>query len=404
LRILILVNWYPPEIRSASHLFGELAEGLARRGHQVTVVTRRADERVSGATPRQRRSTERGVTVIRVARLEGPRTSRLVRTLEQFIHPAGLFIGALRWAGRADVVLAYSPPLPLGLAVAGLARRWRARAVFNVQDLYPQGAIDLGLLRNPLAIRAARWLERLCYRWADALVVHSQGNRDHVVATGVSPDKVEVIANWADLDVLAPGERMNAFRRSLGLRDDVFLVSYAGIIGFAQDLDTVVRAAERLREERRIHFLLVGDGSLKPALERQVTASRLGNVTLMGLQPVEVYGDILRASDACLVTLRHDVRTPVVPAKLVSIMAVGRPVVATSHPAGDVPRIVREAECGVHVDGGNAEALASAILRIAGDPMLAEAFGRNGRAYAEKHFSRDTGIMSYERLMLSLAG
>jgi glycosyltransferase involved in cell wall biosynthesis len=404
LRILILINWYPPEIRSASHLFGELAEGLSARGHQVTVVTRWPDERTPGWTPRPRRSVERGVTVIRVARREGPRTWRLVRMLEQFVHPAALFAGALRWAGPADVVLAYSPPLPLGLAVGGLARRWGGKGILNVQDLYPQGAIDLGLLRNPLAIRLARQLERACYESVDALVVHSEGNREYVVGTGVPLEKVSVIPNWADLAALAPGERLNAFRRSLGLADDIFLVSYAGVIGFAQDLDTVVRAAERLRDEHRIHFLLVGDGSLKPALERHVAAARLRNVTLMGLQPVEVYGDILRASDACLVTLRPDVRTPVVPAKLVSIMAVGRPVVATSHPGGDVPRIVAEAECGVHVAGGDAGGLAAAILRMSRQPALAAACGRNGRAYAEKHFSRETGVTAYEQLMRALAG
>ena len=178
-----------------------------------------------------------------------------------------------------------------------------------------------------------------------------------------------------------------AFAREHGLGNK-FVVSFAGVMGFGQGLETVLGAAEFLSDQHDIQFLMVGDGSLKEMLVKQVRDREIGNVQFLPMQPREEYTNVLAASDACLVILDANVKTPVVPAKLLSIMASGRPVVGSLPQGGDTPRIIDDAQCGVHVPGGGPQALAGAILELYQQPEKRDAFGHNGRAYAEAHFSR----------------
>ena len=405
MKVLLLTNYWPPEIGAASHLYYELSRELARRGHLVTVLTGFPRYNVRDI-PRQHRGKltlwedEDAVRVRRVRTLPLPQRFRVTRCIDHFL--LALTYGAAGLAmERPDVLLTYSPPLPMGLAAGLLKRRCRCPFVLNVQDIFPQSAIDLGVLKHPLLVGFFEWFEKRVYSLADHITVHSEGNREDVVGKVGATAKVSVVPNWIDTDFIQPGPRHNGFRRDLGLSEE-FVVSFAGTMGYSQDLDTVLLAADRLRNETGIVFLLVGDGVEAARLKKMAGQMNLPNVRWVPMQPRERYPSILEASDASLVTLHEAVRTPVVPSKLLSIMAAARPALLSVPLEGDAPQIVASAECGLCVPPGQPEALAEAVFTLHRDRGLADRLGRNGRGYVEAHLSVRSAASRYESLFHDL--
>lgn len=405
-RILLLTAYFPPDTGSAAHLFADLGAGLAASGHQVTVVTGMPNYHAVGSLEayrgkRRMRETVKGMEVVRTATLQPPRHLMVGRALWQFALAASLLREGLRLPEQ-DVALVYSPPLPLGLTAAALHRFRRIPFVLNVQDLFPRSIIDLGLLRNPLIIRVFERMERFVYARASHVSVHSPGNRLHVVAKGAPPSSVSVVPNWVDTDSISPGARINGFRERWGL-GDAFVVSFAGIIGFSQDLDVVLEAAGKLQRQTDIVWLIVGDGTEKPRIEQRARGMGLANVRFLPTQVREEYNALLYASDVCLATLHPEVKTPVVPSKILSIMAAGRPVVAAIDLDGDAAEIIEAARCGVAVPSGDAAALGDAVLQLYQDGQLRERLGQNGRVFVERHFSLKSAVRQYNHLLVSIA-
>jgi glycosyltransferase involved in cell wall biosynthesis len=337
-----------------------------------------------------------GINVARVAVAQFLRDTPVGRGLWQFSCAASFALRGLSLP-KPDVLLFYSPPLPLGLTAWGLRLFWKVPFLLNVQDLFPQSAVDLGVLDHGFLIRFFERLERFLYRRADHITVHSSGNREIVVARGAEPERVTVMYNWVDTDFIRPGERCNDFSREHGL-DDRFVASFAGVIGHSQDLDVVLEAADLLRGHPEIHFLIVGDGTEKGRLERKARSRELSNVQFLPMQPRHRYPSVLHASDVSLATLRAEVATPVVPSKILSIMAAGRPVVASMRLEGDAPHLIEEARCGYALPPGNPRALAETVLALSRDQTLRERLGQNGRRYAEQHLSVRAGAERYIRL------
>lgn len=405
MRIFLLTAYFPPDTGSASHLFYELGTALVERGHMVTVITGMPAYHAQGSLERYRgrrslREAVNGMDVRRVAVPQLPRHIMIARGLWQFSQAAAFLPTALGLP-RHDVAMVYSPPLPLGLT-AWLVQWLRGTPfILNVQDLFPQSAIDLDKLRNRWLIRTFEELERFLYRRASAVTVHSEGNRRHVVGKGAPAGRVSVVPNWVDTDFIKPGERLNGFRREHGL-DSEFVVSFAGVLGLSQDLDVVLAAADLLRDLCGMRWLIVGDGIEKERLQAKAQQLRLPNVTFLPMQPRDRYPAVLHASDVCLTTLHSQVKTPVVPSKIMSAMAAGRPTVAALDLAGDAPQLIAEAQCGLCVAPEDPQALAGAVRRLYSDRALCEQLGRNGRRYAEEHLSLAASVRRYEQLFQGL--
>jgi len=411
-RIILLVAYFPPDTGSAAHLFYELGTALVGHGHDVTVLTGFPGYHAQGDLSRYRRrlwlteTLEEGFKVARVAVPQLLRDTPVGRGLWQFSCAASFALRGLALS-RPDVLLVYSPPLPLGLTAWTLRLFRRIPFVLNVQDLFPQSAVDVGVLNNGFLIRFFERLERFLYRHANHITVHSSGNRDHVVACGADPERVTVVHNWVNTDSLRPGARLNGFSREHRL-DDKFVVSFAGITGYSQDVDVILGAANLLRDHPRIHFLIVGDGVEKTRLEQKARDTGLSNVQFLPMQPRRCYPAVLHASDVSLATLHAEVATPVVPSKILSIMAAGRPVVACLNLDGDAPRLIEEAQCGYALPPEDPEALARVMLTLYRDAALCERLGCNGRRYAEQHLSVQAAAEHYthlfERLSTQQAG
>ncbi len=405
MRILLLTAYFPPDNGSAANLFYELGNSFVEMGHTVSVVTGFPSYHAQGDLSRYHgrrwmRETVGGLDVYRIVVPQIARNTPVGRGVWQFSAAFSYMLAGFK-APKADVALVYSPPLPLGLA----ALAWRALKgvpfVFNVQDLFPQSAIDLGILRQKPLIRFFQSLERFVYKRADAITVHSQGNWEHVTARGGRADRTAVMPNAVDTNHIQPGPKENDLRRELGLNGR-FIASFAGVMGYSQDLDVILEAAQLLREREDIHFLLVGEGVEKERLAAKSREMDLPNVTWLPMQPRERYPAILRASDVGLATLRADVKTPVVPSKILSVMAGGRPVIAAMNLDGDAPKLIAEAEAGYALEPGNAALLAETLGKLYEDAELCERLGRNGREYAVNHLSQTAMARRYSGLFTEI--
>ena len=218
MRILILSEAFPPETKSASTLFFELAESLVKKGINVTVVTRMPRYNVAFGVDLSKLPLQETISGIRVNRFQTPPLARdipFVRGFEHFLLGLIFFFGGLK-LGEFDVILVYSPPLPLGIAGYWLGRIKKCPVLVNIQDLYPQTVIDLGLLKNKLLIWVSRVMEGFIYRKSAALTVHSEGNKEYVVAMGAGRSTTEIVHNWVDTDLIKPDKKENDFSNKYG--------------------------------------------------------------------------------------------------------------------------------------------------------------------------------------------
>ena len=405
MRILILTHSFPPEVRSTSNMMHELAEDLVEYGHTVTVVTPIPRYNVAEIDPKYRGKLWRveqvgGIRVIRVRSFWIHFVGPVRRGLGQ-LGLAAIFALAGIFAGRQDVIFAYSPPLTLGLSCYVLARLNRVPYVFNVQDLFPQNAIDLGLLRNRHLILAFRILEKFIYRTAGVITVHSDGNQQYVQSFGTRPDGVRVFENWTDVRSLTyrPGKKSFYPEPEIGAK---FTVLFAGVLGYAQDMDVIVDAAKLLRDDGEILFLIVGSGVEKKRMEERCRAEGIGNVIFRDFVPKEEYPALVQSCDVCLATLRKEMKTPVVPSKIIHVMACGRSMIASLDPDGDAAKLVESARCGLCVPPGDGLQLSLAIKRLKEQPGLRLQMQENGYRYALEHFDRKQVTGRYDALFRNL--
>ncbi len=392
-------------LNSAARIFAELAEGLRDHGHTVTVLTEKPQRYVSEETSAPARiPTEEivdGIRVVRLSPLPLPKHIACLRAVDQLASLPRYATRGCR-LGKFDFVIAYSPPLALAMAGALIARRNGGKAIANIQDPYPKSAVDLGLLTNPILIKMGEWMERWVYRHVDAITVHAEGMRTHVAEHGGTVEKVHVIPNWIDLDRFSPGPRENAFRRARNL-GNAFVISYAGVMGFAQQVEDILEAAERLRSQApEALFLLAGEGVALPRLEQLAAGKGLTNVRFLAHLPEAEYIELLRASDVCLVTLAHKLQTPVIPGKLACIMGVGRAVVCCVPETSGARRLVEDIGCGIWVPAGNPDLLAAALLQIYRNPEVRAGMEDSARRYAETWLSRERGIGQYREILNAL--
>jgi colanic acid biosynthesis glycosyl transferase WcaI len=419
MRIAVLCPHFEPDLAPTGVVMTSIVHELAARGHRLHVVTslpwyehHRVEE---GWTAPGVQGLVRHVDVpwgriTRVHPFPTDKTNIPARALAFGAFTALNGGAALLSRSRPEVVLAMSPPLTLGPAAWPVARAHRAPFVFNIQDVFPDVAVEVGAITDPRVIAAASWLERTTYRAADAVTVLSDDLRDNVVAKlgarggrdrrAGDPTKVRVIPNFVDTDHIRPGPKENAYRAEHGLTGKT-VVMYAGNLGYSQSVGLLLDAAVALQHDPSVVFVVNGGGSARPGLERQ--AAGLDNVRFVGLQPRERLPEVLAAADVHVVPLRKGLARSSVPSKLYSILASGRPVVASVDPGTEVARTVTRAGAGLAVPPDDAEAFTKAVTRVIEDPEQAERWGRAGRDFVESWASPAAVAAAYEELFGELA-
>ncbi len=309
---------------------------------------------------------------------------------KSFAHRVIAFVSFMLssfWLGlgvkNVDLVWGTSPPIFQGVTAWALARLKGAKFLFEVRDLWPQFAIAVGVLTNPILIRMSEWLERFLYRHADRVMVNSPGFREHVEVRGAK--RVELVPNGSDPSMFDPADKGISFRQSNHL-EERFVALYAGAHGMSNDLGVVLEVAKML-EGTDVQIVLLGDGKEKANLQVQAEEMRLTNVIFASSVPKSEMPGALAAADACIAILKplEEYKTTY-PNKVFDYMAAGRPVALSID--GVIREVVESAGCGIFAEPGNPSALANAIRTLATDKEKAREIGLKGRAYLEEHFSR----------------
>jgi glycosyltransferase involved in cell wall biosynthesis len=390
LRIVLLTHYFPPEVGAPQGRLFELAARAVAVGHKVTVVTGFPNYPTGVVAPnyRGRFRMEEDLDGIRVLRtwVYATRNRGFVRRILNHLSFAFSSLTVIRKLGPADVIFVESPPLLIGLSALAYRRIKRAPFIFNVSDIWPQSAVELGALRSRFAIRLAEMFERHLYRRAARISVVTPGMLERLAARGVPRHKLVVITNGVDTTAFLPTAPDPKLSQQLGL-DGRKIFLYAGTHGMAQGLDVILEAA-KLTKDSDVLYVLAGDGADKDALAKKAQTEGLGNVRFVPNQPKSMMPALINLAYASVIPLKRlDLFKSALPSKMFESMATAKPIVAAVW--GEAADLVTAAACGLVVTPEDPSAMREAVERLAADPNLARELGNNGRKYASEHYDRD---------------
>jgi colanic acid biosynthesis glycosyl transferase WcaI len=401
MRILVLSYFYAPDGGPAAPLFSMLCESLERKGHDVTVICTTPHYNSGEVDFKYREryiqwSKENGVNVIRILVPSLQRSNLRKRLIQIICYQIGS-----SWAGlrqKYDVILLANPGFAFLLPFTILSVLRRTPAIVSVQDIYPNIGVTLGILNNRALVGAVSWVEHFCLSRSKIVQVISQSFIDPLRSLGISESKMVVVDNWVDTDLIKPLPRDNGFSREYGFSES-FVVLYAGNMGFSQGLELVLRAADLLKNEPDIKFVFLGDGAMKGDLMAQAQEQELENVVFLPFQPRARLPEVLATADVSLVPLRKGIGAASLPSKCFSILASGRPLLASVDEDSDTCKLVRKSGGGICIPPGKPDVLAKTIMELKNDPSQREILGQNGRRFALSHHSPQAAANKFEQLL-----
>jgi len=410
-RVAFLSLIFPPDSVSTAQIMGELAIELKKLGHEVSVLTTTPhyyrDVEAESKQPLSsywgrllRKSTFCGIPVYHIAM---PQKSKyLGARFIPFLHFHILScIAGMLVFNKPDIIIVPSPPITLGVCAWMLSSFHRAQYIYNVQEIYPDCAISLGAIRNRLMIRLLYKLEAFVYNRAAAVTVIAPNMAHRLLEKGVPSHKIRVIPNFVDVNDMYPQPKDNEFSRQYNVHNK-FVVSYAGNMGPAQDMETFIKCADFLKDRQDVHFMMIGEGMLRDKLKEKVKRLKLHNITFIPYQPYSLIPQIYAASDLCLVPQLPEITSSAIPSKVYRIMACARPVLAATELQSDLAELVANARCGFVVKSGSAESLAEAIIKSSERPDLLCSMGKAGRNYVVENYTREAISKLYHDLITSL--
>ncbi|MDM9379207.1 glycosyltransferase family 4 protein [Chlorogloeopsis sp. ULAP01] len=406
MQILIYSYNYYPEPIGIAPLMTELAEGLVKRGHKVRVVTAMPnypERQIYEGYRKKLFFTEykNGVQIQRSYVWIRPQPNLLDRMLLDASFVFTSLLPALNgW--RPDVILTTSPSLPVSIPTTILGWLYGCPVVLNLQDILPEAAIHVGLLKNKLLIKVFTALEKFAYRTATKISVISDGFIENLLAKNVEVNKLLQIPNWVDVNFIRPlPKEDNAFRIAHNLNGK-FVVLYSGNIALTQGLETVVKTASMLRHIPDIAFVIVGEASCLQRLQQECQSCGADNVLLLPFQPRERLPEMLAAADIGLVVQKKNVISFNMPSKIQVLLASGRALIASVPENGTAARAIRQSGGGIIVPPEDPEALAQAILDLYQHPNKVQTLGYNSRHYATEQYAFEQALTHYESLFYTV--
>ena len=393
-----------PDIAATGQLLTELCEDLVQvYGCRVSVV---AGVPLISANPNLTRTQSgwlfdrehyHGVDILRARGTRFPKQRVFGRGCNYLSYFLSACYAGLRLQ-PPDVIVALTDPPIIGLAAYLASRRFGAPLIISYRDIFPEAAWILEDFQSPALNRALQHINCFLVQKSSQLVALGDTMRQRLIERkGADPDKTVVIPDWADCDAIAPSPKRNAFALEHGLAD-AFVVMHAGNMGLSQGLDTLIEAAVYLQPWPDIRIVLVGDGVKKPVLQEQVRGLGLSNVRFIPFQPKENLRHSYASADVFVISLKQGLAGYIVPSKLYSILAAGRPYVAAVETACEVTAITQHYDCGLCVEPGHARALAETILRLYHNRTLAQRLGLNARR-AALAFDRRRHVRAYYDLL-----
>ena len=400
MKLIYFVQYFPPESASGLPLVMDMLEGFALRGWNVDVYTTTPtrgvtkDQRNEYKHKRKEVLFDGRVTVHRMP-LYREGTGFIQRSIRYSIFSCQCLVKGL--LVPADAIFTGGGPPTRGI-VAGLIHKLTSKKViFNPQDLFPDSLIYSGTVQGDSAVvKAWRIFERFSYNNADVIITISNDMKETISERCKISKEVQVIRNWIDTESVIPVERNNnTLFDELKLPRDKFYVTYAGNLGKMQGIETLVSAAELLKDKDDIQFVIFGNGSEEKNIRTLMDEKKLKNLHLFPLQPPNLVSEVYSMGDVSVVLCKLGTGKAGMPSKTWTIMGSGTGIIASFDLGGEMERIINEAECGLCVEAENAVALSNAILKCYNAPATVSEWGKNARKYAEINLSKKTAVDQY---------
>ena len=389
-RLLVLNQYYWPGVEATANLLTELCEALAE-DYEVTVVTGAAREEHPSQEVRN------GVRIVRVQSTTYDRTQLARRAANYFTYLFGAVRIALK-SGRPDVVVCMTDPPFIGAGAELVARRFGVPLLVISQDVFPEIAVKLGRLRNPLVVGVLAVIIGSYLRFADRVVVIGETMKRRIIEKGVDENRVRVISNWGDAERVKPQPRENAWTREHELVDK-FVVMHFGNVGHAQDLDSLIRATTLLRDLDDLAVPIIGVGARLDELTELAEVLEADAVRFLPWQAYESRALPISAAHVHVVGLARGLSGYVVPSRMWGVLAAGRPVIAAAEEESETAAVVRTTGCGLVVPPGNPFRLAEAIRACHDGEHDLEEMGRRARAFAKTETDRSVAVARYREVL-----
>lgn len=412
MRLLVYSLNYAPEPTGTGKYTGEMAAWLAQQGHDVDAIAAPPYYpawELESCYRGKGLHTEmlQGVWVMRVPLYIPPLESlsargRILMECSFSLISMRYWIPILLSRRRYDAVIAVCPPMQIGLFPAIYSMLRRIPWVYHIQDLQVDEATRLGMLHSRAFAKMLYRIEAFLLHKATRVSTITDAMRSRIVEKGVVPSRIWLFPNWSDVERITPLAPTTRFRSELGITEETTLVMYAGGMGEKQGLEVVLYAAERLREQQKVRFVLVGRGAARKKLEELATTLHLNNVSFLPVQPVETLATVLAAGDIHLVIQKTNAADLVMPSKLTNIFAAGRPAIATANPGTILYDVLVKYDTGMAVRPEDAAGLARAISDLANNKNKSRQLGDNARKYAEAFLNKEAIIRNFEQQLRSL--
>ena len=397
--VWVISELYYPEETSTGYFLTGIAEGLAQNVPTGVICSQPTDAARGRLAPRRERRN--GVEVVRVLSTRLDHRVLLWRLINALTISVSVFVNVLLRVRRGDKVIVVTNPPTLPVVTRLAARLRRARCILLVHDVYPEALAAAGILRRGgIVYRVADYLSRSLYGGFDRVVVLGRDMRLLVAQKiSVPPETLPIITNWGDVAVSAAAR--NPFRQGLGLAGK-FVVQYSGNIGRTHGIGAMLAAASALRDDRSIHFLVIGEGSQRRAVEAIVAAGKLPNITLLPSVAREELGAALSACDVALVTLVAGTKGVSVPSRMYNILAAGKPIIAMAEQGSELATVVDGERVGWVVAPGDVDGLVAAIRRARDERDALPLMGGRARAAVERAYTRGHVVEAWRALIAQL--
>lgn len=411
MKILFLPAYFYPEHGASSYLDQNMKEDFAAANLQMLLYTPVPTRGISDQTAKEYRHKRREWMYnnhLEVHRFlmfrEGENPA--IRALRYVLNWIKQFNRGLL-AKRIDCIFIVSTPPIQGVLGGILSKLKRVPFVYNLQDIFPDSLAGTGLAKKGgLLWKVGRVIENFTYRNADKIIVISNDFKHNIMAKGVPEEKIEVVYNWVDENAITPvKDEENEIFEEFGISRDKFRVVYAGNLGNAQNIEIIVNAARKLKDNKQIEFIIFGKGGLEDEIRAAKQREHLDNLTILPLQPYERVAKVYGLGNVCIVACKPGLGGAAMPSKTWSIMSAGRAVLA-NFDEGELKEIIEDNEnrkpCGVFTKAGNLDGFVNAIVELSQHPERCEEMGRNGRDFILKNLTREVGTKKYVNVIKSV--
>ncbi len=399
MKCIYLVQYFPPDKSSGSDLVEDLLEGFAKYGWDIVLYTPTPTRGVTKNVRKEytKKRVEKkydGKLTIHRMHLYREGTGFIPRALRYVLFSIECFWKAA--TVPADFIFTGSGPPTQGMIV-GLAKKFsrKKKVIYNLQDIFPDSLVTSGICgEDSKMMKIGHKMENFTYRNADVIITITEDMEANIIRKGVNPDKVKVVRNWIDVNRIKPiDKKNNTLFDEFSLSLDKFNVVYAGNLGRVQGVDVLISAAELLKDQSDIHFVIFGNGSEEEIIKKQ--AEHLPNLSIFPLQPMERVSEVYSLGDVSVISCKAGTGGSGMPSKTWTIMAAGTAIIASFDLGGEMEKTIKEADCGYCVQAGESKAMADAIIELKNNPQAVKAMGLNARRYAEEQVAKEQAVQKY---------